>query len=208
MFSTILKKSRTNLAFCSLLLFAACGGGGGNPDPNPNPPPDPGTTLGLDSKYTDIVEQTTLGKPNWPEGSGTGSPIDGVKCLVTEDYHIHGMVSIYRDGTRLALPAAIGLVGCSYELHTHDSSGVVHVETSVKTKFTFGQFFEVWGQPLGASNVGGISGTVKFYIIDNETVTPYTGNPADIEITPHRELAIVIGTPPAALARHRWPKEL
>jgi hypothetical protein len=195
-----------NIAFCSLLLLASCGGGG-DPDPNPPPTPDPGTPV-LAANYTDIVEGAALGQSNWPAGSGTGNPIDGVNCLVNENYHIHGMVSIYRNGTRLAVPAQIGLTGCSYELHTHDATGVVHVETNAQKTFTFGQFFEVWGQSLGASSVGGISGTVKFYVIENEQVRPYTGNPADIEIASHRELAIVIGDPPAALARHRWPKEL
>jgi hypothetical protein len=199
-------KLSRHIACCSLLLLASCGGGGGNPDPSP-PPPDPGG-LGLAANYTDIVEGTTLGQSNWPNGSGTGKPIDGVICPTSEDYHIHSMVSIYRDGTRLAVPKDIGLVGCTYELHTHDATGVVHVETTAQKTFTFGQFFEVWNQSLGASNVGGIAGTAKFYLIENEHVTAYTGNPADIELAPHRELAIVIGTPPAALARHRWPKEL
>jgi hypothetical protein len=192
------------IAFCSLLLLASCSGG--DPD-NTSPPPDPGTPA-LAANYTDIVEGNTLGQPNWPNGSGTGSPIDGVGCAANENYHIHAMVSIYREGTRLAVPAEIGLRGCDYELHTHDSTGVVHVETNAQKTFTFGQFFEVWGQSLGTSNVGGISGTVKFYVIENEQVKPYTGNPADIELASHRELVIVIGTPPAALARHRWPKEL
>jgi hypothetical protein len=197
----------TNIAFCTLLLLASCGGGGGDPDPNPPPPPDPGTPV-LAANYTDIVEGSTLGQPNWTDGSGNGRSIDGVDCANSEAYHRHAMLSIYRNGTRLAVPAQIGLNGCTYELHTHDRTGVVHVEAAAPETFTYGQFFEVWNQTLGASNVGGIAGTVKFYVIENEQVTPYTGNPADLEITEHRELAIVIGDPPAALARHRWPKEL
>jgi len=199
-------KLSRHIACCSLLLLAACGGG----DPDPSPPPtDPGT-LGLAANYTNIVENTTLGQPNWPNGSNAnGKPIDGVNCTTTETYHLHAMVSIYRNGTRLAVPKDVGIVsGCTYELHTHDLTGVVHLESSAAKTLTFGQFFEVWAQPLGAANVGGISGSVKFYLIENEHVTPYTGNPADIELAAHRELAIVIGTPPAALDKHRWPSSL
>ncbi|MFL6676459.1 MAG: hypothetical protein ACJ8LG_24610 [Massilia sp.] len=162
----------------------------------------------LAATYTDIVEDGTLGQANWQEGSGTGAPIDGVLCLPNENYHIHSLVSIYRNGTRLALPASIGLKGCAYELHTHDATGVVHVETDVKKTFTMGQFFSVWGQPLGISNVAGLKEGAHFYLIENETVTPYTGNPADIQFTPRREIAIVVGTPPAALVKHRWPNNL
>lgn len=215
MFSITSKiKLPKNLMFCSLLLLAACGGGAGNPEPTPGPTPgptpDPGPpAITLAATYTDIVEGTALGQANWAEGSGTGSPIDDVTCLLDDKYHIHSMISIYRNGTRLQVPAQIGLKGCSYELHTHDGSGVVHVETTVQKKFTVGQFFSVWGQPLGISNVAGLTGsTPHFYVIENETVTPYTGNPADIELAEHREIAIVIGTPPAAFMKHRWPTSL
>jgi hypothetical protein len=77
----------------------------------------------------------------------------------------------------------------------------------VQKTFTFGQFFEVWNQPLGSVNVGGIAGAAKFYVIENEKVTP-VDHPEDVELAEHRELAIVIGTPPAALAKHRWPNSL
>jgi hypothetical protein len=203
MLSTIRDKS-TTLAFCSLLLLTACGGG--NSDPTP-PPPDPGTPP-LAASETPIVEGATLGQQKWAEGSVPGAKGDGVECMTGENYHLHGLVSIYQDGTRLAVPKNIGIIGtCTYELHTHDATGVVHLETSAQRKFTFGQFFTVWGQALGAGNVAGISGAAKFYVIEDGKVTP-TSAPADVEITPHRELAIVIGTPPAALVRHSWPKEL
>jgi hypothetical protein len=192
------------IALCSLLLLASCSGG--DPDPNPPPPTDSGTPV-LAANPTQFVDNSTQGESFWPDGSGNGQSIDGVNCTNSEAYHIHGMVSIYRNGTRLALPADIGRNGCTYELHTHFRSGVVHVETNAQKTFTFGQLFEVWNQPLGTSNVGGIAGAAKFYLIENEKVTP-VDHPEDVEITSHRELAIVIGTPPAALVRHRWPSDL
>lgn len=204
MYSTIRAKSHRTLAFCSLLLLAACGGG--DPDPNPPPPPPSGTPP-LAAAPTDFKEGDTLGQNKWADGSLPGARPDGVACTTSEAHHLHGMVSIYQNGTRLAVPKSIGINTCTYELHTHDATGVVHVETSVQKSFTFGQFFTVWGQSISSGNVGDITGTVKFYVIDNGTVTPTT-TPADVEIAEHRELAIVIGTPPAALIRHRWPSGL
>ena len=42
-----------------------------------------------------------------------------------------------------------------YPLHTIDTSGVVYVESRVIRNYTLGDFFEVWGQPLGPANTLG-----------------------------------------------------
>jgi len=34
----------------------------------------------------------------------------------------------------------------TYPLHTHDTSGVIHIESTELRTFTLGQFFDVWGQ--------------------------------------------------------------
>lgn len=34
----------------------------------------------------------------------------------------------------------------TYPLHTHDISGVIHIESTDIRSFTLGQFFDVWGQ--------------------------------------------------------------
>jgi sulfur carrier protein ThiS len=36
-------------------------------------------------------------------------------------------------------------------LHTHDSSGIIHVESLVERDYTLGEFLDVWGG-LGTSN--------------------------------------------------------
>jgi hypothetical protein len=202
--SSILTGVKTKAALSSLLLLAACGGGGGGSDPAPTPDPTP-PALTLADTTTDLAEGSVVGQTNWPNGSGTGATIDGVPCLTSEKYHVHMVVSIYRNGTRLALPAGLGLTGCAYELHTHDSSGIVHLEAESQRTFTLGQFFSVWGQSVSSSSVAGISGQAWFYTIDSGKVTPFTGNPATIQFAPSREIAIVIGTPPAKLDKNRLP---
>lgn len=201
-FSTSVKLSRT-IVFSSLLMLAACGGGGGSSTPGPGP-----STLGLAASYTDLVEGASVGKATWQNGSGNGQPIDGVICAASEAYHVHAVVSIYQNGVRLALPAQIGLQGCAYELHTHDSTGIVHLEAASQKPFTLGQFFAVWGQTLSNTNVAGMTGTIAFYTIENEKVTPFSGDPTGIALGAHKEIAIVIGTPPAALDKNRLPAGL
>ena len=70
------------------------------------------------------------------------------------------------------VPAGVGIPGpqqvmdgfveggrCLYWLHTHDSTGVVHIESPVQRGYTLGQFFDVWGRPLSATQVGPPPGT-------------------------------------------------
>ncbi len=200
--STGVTPSRT-IAVSSLLLLAACGGGGGS-DPSPGPS---GSSLPeLAASYTDLAPASTVGKVTpWTAGTATGAPIDGVVCAASEAFHAHAVVSIYQDGVRLAVPAQIGLSGCAYELHTHDATGIVHLEAATQKDFTLGQFFSVWGQPLSAAGVAGLAGTPKFYTIDNETVAAFTGDPRTIALAAHREIAIVVGNPPAKLDKDRLP---
>jgi hypothetical protein len=114
------------------------------------------------------------------------------------------MVSIYRNGQRLALTNNIGRNACDYEMHTHDGSGVVHVEGPVPKTFTLGQFFSLWGQTLSATEVAGVLGTPRFYVVQNETVTKVTSNPANLTLDSHMEIVIVVGTPPAEIPRWNW----
>ncbi|MDB5935259.1 MAG: hypothetical protein JWQ01_2603 [Massilia sp.] len=177
------------------------------PDPAPAPQPAP-EEVTLESTYTDLVAGSQNGQTNWVDGSGTGSPIAGVNCMGNNVSHNHSMVSIYRDGVRLALPALVGLKGCTYELHTHDRSGVVHVEPNVERPLKLGQFFAIWNQPLTRTSVAGLAGPVRYFVIDHETLTRYDGDPAEITFGGHKEIVIVTGTAPASVPRYRWPASL
>jgi hypothetical protein len=192
-----------NIAFSSLLLLAACGGGGSS---DPSPPPSGSSGPELAASYTDLVVGSTFGKlTSWTSGSANGAPIEGVICAASETYHAHAVVTIYQDGVRLAVPGQIGLSACAYELHTHDATGIVHLEAASQKPFTLGQFFAVWGQPLSATSVAGLAGTPLFYTIENEKVTAFTGDPRTISLAAHKEIAIVVGTPPAKLDKNRLP---
>ncbi len=221
------------LAISSMLLLAACGSGGGDPAPlvtdappvQPSPPAQPPaqpptqptpsaqpapTEPVLAAACTDLVAGTISSQPGWNAWLGPGGPtaVAGVGCLGTINYHQHSLVSIYKEGTRLGLPGNVGRDACTYELHTHDVTGMVHMEGAVAKRFTLGQFFALWNQPLGMGGTAGLAGPVRYYLIENEVVTRYTGDSAALELVPHREIVIISGAAPAQLPKYRWPAGL
>jgi len=191
--------------------LSACGGGGST-TPQTS---DVGMVQmpKLSGNPINLTKGITIGSPFWLDGSsptgGRGTSINGVNCLVTEDYHIHTHLAIIKNGQMLAIPPNIGLQGCAYELHTHDKSGILHIETSTYRKFTLGQFFAVWGQPLSYANIAGISGMpVVVFINDGEVLTEYKGDLAEIELKSHRAITIQIGTALKEIPSYKWDPNL
>src|SRR5215469_843908 len=82
--------------------------------------------------------------------------IGGVPCDTTghdNDYHIHAHVSLYINGKQVQIPAQVGIPtdnSCLYWLHTHDTSGVIHIEAPAGRNFTLGTFFNIWGQQFSS----------------------------------------------------------
>lgn len=87
-----------------------------------------------------------LGKP-----SVTGDGSD-VPCLVPNApllIHIHPQLTIDLDGKNEIVPANIGLGGsCEHALHTHDTTGTLHVESQTQRDYTLGDFYKVWGENI------------------------------------------------------------
>lgn len=91
-------------------------------------------------------------------------PVDGVYCSSNEQlaYHIHAHISIYINGVNTPLVANTGIaplgvtsnanVTCYYWLHTHDASGVIHIESPTTKLYTLSQFFDIWQQKFSSSS--------------------------------------------------------
>ncbi|HXM58216.1 MAG TPA: hypothetical protein VOB72_22645 [Candidatus Dormibacteraeota bacterium] len=125
--------------------------------------------------------------------TATGQTIDGVQCQAQEQalFHIHAHLAIYADGQPRTVPAQIGIPGtCLYWLHSHDTDGVIHVESPVQRTYTLGNWFDIWGQPLSATQAGSDKGTVTAYVNGQR----YTGDPRDIPLTAHAVIQLDVGT--------------
>lgn len=153
-----------------------------------------------------------LGTAFWPDGNtpsgGTGADVDGLTCApgMSVNYHVHAHLAIVNNGTRLALPKNIGILSsCDYEMHTHDQTGIIHIEAPSVKNFTLGDFFDIWGEPLTSTNVAGITGNVVAYINDNGEARRYMGDLRAITLTSHRDVTLQIGTPAVStLSTYSW----
>ena len=138
----------------------------------------------------------------------TGQAVDGIACNTSEQlvYHIHAHLTIFVNGAPRQVPAGIGIPGavatqtpagsfiesgsCIYWLHTHAPDGIIHVESPAQRTYTLGEFFDEWGQPLSATQVGPVKGHVT--ALYNGQV--YTGNPRDIPLNAHAQIQLEVGT--------------
>jgi hypothetical protein len=142
-------------------------------------------------------------------GQATGETVDGVQSNDMEQvlFHVHAHLAIYFNGTQKLIPYGVGIVppyqlqdtsdgpfvaGGSkyYWLHTHDETGVIHVESPVQRSYTLGDFFDIWHQPLSAAQVGPDKGAVTAFLNGK----PYTGDPRNIPLDAHNVIQLDVGT--------------
>ena len=113
--------------------------------------------------------------------------------------HYHSHLDIFVDGKHVTVPKYIGInLGANYltELHTHDTRGVIHIESPKSNDhFSLGQFVAEWGVFLNARCIGAYCDGLKWYL--NGKLQ--TGNPQKYVLQPHDEVAIVVGKPPAKI---------
>ena len=84
----------------------------------------------------------------------------GLPAMPKEEFaqHIHQHLTIAVRGNPVTVPAGIGInqfVRYISPIHTHDSTGTIHIESASVETFTLGQFFDVWGVRLTADCIGG-----------------------------------------------------
>jgi hypothetical protein len=76
-------------------------------------------------------------------------PVDSIFCDQLEQtaVHYHALVYIYINGQQVQVPQGVGIASdssCYYWMHTHDASGVIHMEAPSGRDFTLGNFFDIW----------------------------------------------------------------
>jgi len=146
--------------------------------------------------------------------------------------HIHVHLDVFVNGQSVQVPAGIGMVepvdygpvdsdfpgldvydsgiGADAYLHTHNASGIIHVEAQTPQTFTLGQFFDEWLVRLTSNCLGsycdGGGSSLRVYV--NGSLV--TGDPNSVPLTNLAEIAVVYGPPgePAVIpSSYNWPAD-
>jgi hypothetical protein len=137
--------SLAGLAIAAVGVLIAAGGGGASPRVGGT-----GASAGL---------QVTQA-PWAPEYGGLATRLAALKLPAQSDsgYHVHAMLRVYVNGKQVPVPANVGIdpnATSLAPLHTHDTSGIVHIESTEQYPFTLGQFFTIWGVKFTSTQLGG-----------------------------------------------------
>jgi hypothetical protein len=212
--------------------LAAIGGGANQTGHAPAVPPSELAPLASIGKLNPANVPASVGPedvpvPNAAQLAGntsrsTGRVVDGIPCQGGEQvlFHIHAHLTLFVDGTARRVPFGVGIANaqvsttaagpyvaagsCFYWLHTHAADGIIHIESPLQRTYTLGNFFDVWRQGLGPTNVGPVTGHVTAFY--NGLV--FRGNPRDIPLTRHAQIQLEVGQPLIAPVRISFPAGL
>ena len=147
--------------------------------------------------------------------TASAQTIDGIQCNAVEQlvFHNHAHLDIFIDGQPYTVPSQVGIMPgkCIYWVHTHDDSGVIHIESPVTRNFTLGQFFDIWKKPFSNvqifNNTANATNVMAVYVNGNKINGG--ANYRNINIQEHDQIAIVFGRPPSKIpSTYEFPRGL
>ncbi|WP_147305299.1 hypothetical protein [Subtercola boreus] len=158
------------------------------------------------------VSAAPWARPDDPTGRAA---LAGLRMLKIEGtaLHLHAHLTVTVDGQAETVPAEIGIdnpSGTVSPVHTHDTTGIIHVESPVQADFTLGQFFTEWNVALDAAIIGAYPSTPTDTLTVFVNQQPFTGNPASIVFTNKMDIDIVVspvGVPVEPQAPFDWPAQ-
>jgi hypothetical protein len=125
-------------------------------------------------------------------GTALGLPAEGTTM------HEHADVEIFVHGSKEPVPTDIGIdaaKGTIQSIHTHDDTGLVHLESSQSREFMLGEFFGVWGIRFTPSCLGAYcnEGNNRLQVfVDGEEVN---GSLQDVQLDDQTVVVVTYGTP-------------
>ena len=183
-------------AIVAVVVVLVAGGGGGGGSDSSTTASNSGATTSSNLPQDGL--RTT--KAPWaPEYSLLAQRLTDLNFPDQSDigYHVHAALFVYVDGKQVPVPANIGIDPQGRfiaALHTHDTSGVVHMEATKPYPFTLGEFINVWGvdfsdQNLGAYHAG--NGKVLQLWVNGKQVS----DPVNYKMKPHDVMILGYGKP-------------
>lgn len=157
-----------------------------------------------EQEATGAVDRLLTTAPPWePQAVGLPERLAtlGFPDAGDESYHAHTLLSVYRNGEQVTVPANIGFDtrGTHSSLHTHTPDGVIHMEADDPYAYTLSEFFTVWGVAFDENRLGGdvTSGDEKVYVYVNGEPAP----PGPVRLEDGDNVVVAYGT------QDSFPKE-
>lgn len=157
----------------------------------PATPTPPGDLRGL-----------ATGPPPWPtETTALRTRLEAIEVPSAPgevtDLHFHLHLDVFVHGEEVTVPADVGInagAGFLASIHTHDDSGLLHIESPAGRIYSLGQVFDVWGVRFGAGCLGGLcdgdDGEVRVFVGGEEV----TGrDPRLIQLALHQQIVVAFG---------------
>jgi hypothetical protein len=110
---------------------------------------------------------------------------------------VHDKFYVYVNGKETPIPANFGIDPQGRFLapiHTHDDTGIIHLEAEKEYPFTIGQVFDIWGVKFTDNQIGGYvagNGNVLQVYVDGKQVT----DPVNAKLKAHDIVVVGYGKP-------------
>ena len=138
-------------------------------------------------------------KAPWPanaDQSAARATALGLPPEAPTPLHEHAHLQIFIHGKEEPVPANIGIsdAGAIQSIHTHDDTGLVHLESSESREFTLGDFFGVWGVRFTPSCLGAYCNgeNIRLQVfVDGEEVTD---DLQDVQLDDQTVIVVTYGT--------------
>jgi hypothetical protein len=138
----------------------------------------------------------------WPRPADTAAAIKAAGLVglpaegTVEHYHAH--LDVIVDGSSVVVPTATGIDLENARIspvHTHDTTGVIHIESPNAAAYTLGQFFAEWAVRLNATCIADLCSGADRQMVVTVNGKPFVGDPASIVFTRHEQISISSGKP-------------
>jgi hypothetical protein len=131
--------------------------------------------------------------------SGKFAPVNGVSCDLQEhsQAHYHAHLSLYINNQAVTVPGNIGVSdSCLYWLHTHNSTGVVHIEAPKNQVYNLGTFVQIWASRFPElSYPSELNQTSGWSVFINGK--PYDGDFRQLQFADHQVITLHYNSPNA-----------
>ncbi len=173
-----------------LLVSGGSSNSGASPGGSNSNTSGSGTQAGLETgpapwppEYSFLAQR--LAAYNFPQQSDIG-------------YHEHAKLFIYVNGKQVTVPANFGIDPQGRfiaPLHTHDTTGVIHMESEKPYPFTLGEAMNIWGVKFTNDQLGGYKAGVDGNVLELWANGKKVADPVNYKMKRHDILILGYGKP-------------